>query len=167
MTDSNSDHPPPAAPAPFSDLYAGAVVAFATPSSLTVEKDKPYALIERHEAATDTPGLSIQKEAGGDLAQGIGPDEWSANGGYFVGCCSDAALETLKDSLIGTAETLSAAMEQVGLGKAPIEGIEDRLLDDAGGGAVELCSGCEWWFHSCMLTADGDRLFCDQCQDDE
>ena len=80
----------------------------------------------------------------------------------------DQKLIELKDRLIGTCQTLAAGVEAVGLEDFPIEEIEDRLLDDPGGGAVELCAACEWWFHSHDLNEVREgRFVCDQCLEDE
>lgn len=81
---------------------------------------------------------------------------------------SDEQLVELKENLLGTCQTLTAGIEAVGLEDFPIEHVEDRLLDDPGGGAVELCPACEWWFHSHDLNeAESGRCVCDQCLEDE
>lgn len=81
---------------------------------------------------------------------------------------SDEKLIELKENLLGTCQTLAAGVEAVGLDTFPIEQVEDRLLDDPGGGAVELCAACEWWFHSHELNeASTGRFVCDQCLEEE
>lgn len=74
---------------------------------------------------------------------------------------SDEELERLKHELVGTCQEIDAALVNLALDVAP-EVAEDQLLD--GSPSVERCVGCEWWFESNALEADGagDAL-CEQC----
>lgn len=74
---------------------------------------------------------------------------------------SDDELDRLKHDLVGTCQTIEAALENMGLNVAAVVA-EDQLLD--GSPSVERCVDCDWWFESNSLEVDDSGAArCEQC----
>lgn len=76
---------------------------------------------------------------------------------------TDAQLDTLKHSLLGTCALLDSVLERLEI-DAPVEEAEDRLLD--GAMSVECCAGCGWWHESALmeLSDEHNGPVCRQCE---
>ncbi len=78
---------------------------------------------------------------------------------------SDPDLYSLKEYLLGTANSLQQGLQALGLD--PDEYDDTEILADLTE-HIELCNGCDWWYDIEELdhTPEGD-LLCAQCLEEE
>jgi len=77
---------------------------------------------------------------------------------------TDEKLTELAEYIEGTASSIEAGLESIGLIAADYDAtdVEAQLLEED----CERCELCGWWYESCELAKDDDQLgYCDDCRD--